>query len=172
MYHASIPEWIEPKTMMDNNSPRAQKLDRSLFERMVLDLAPFNEVNKPGLLRNYAILAPTYQVKSDKFYRSMLEPTYTKIKSVLQQKLELDNPPTISVGLDGWSAQGSIMHVMFWFLPCMVAIPMAHLGWIDFDLGSFPWWVASVATYCPSMMVELPKTQSIQPGCMIGIATL
>ena len=34
----------------------------------------------------------------------MLDPTFTKIKGVLREKLETDNPPTISVGLDGWSA--------------------------------------------------------------------
>ena len=32
-----------------------------------------------------------------------------------------------------------------------------RLGWVDLDLGSSPgWWAASVATYCPSRMVEHP----------------
>ena len=32
-----------------------------------------------------------------------------------------------------------------------------QLGWVDLDLGSSPgWWAASVATYCPSRMVEHP----------------
>ena len=38
------------------------------------------------------------------YYRSLLEPTYTKIKGSLKLKLEADDPPTISIGLDGWSA--------------------------------------------------------------------
>ena len=34
-----------------------------------------------------------------------------------------------------------------------------YLGWVDLDLGSSPgWWAATVATYCPSRMVEHPKS--------------
>ena len=37
------------------------------------------------------------------------------------------------------------------------------LGWVDLDLGSSPgWWADIVATYCPSRMVELPKSKSTQ----------
>ena len=55
----------------------------------------------------------------------------------------------------------------------MVAIPIVHLGWVIFDLQNSPgWWAATVATYCPSRMVEHPKTKLTKPGCMIGIATL
>ena len=33
-------------------------------------------------------------------------------------------------------------------------------GWVDLDLGSFPsWWADTVATYCPSRMVEHTKIQ-------------
>ena len=40
-----------------------------------------------------------------------------------------------------------------------------YLGWVDFDLGSSPgWWAATVATYCPSRMVEHPKSKSTQPS--------
>ena len=39
-----------------------------------------------------------------------------------------------------------------------------NLGWVDLDLGSSPgWWVATVASYCPSRMVENPKSKSSQP---------
>ena len=42
-----------------------------------------------------------------------------------------------------------------------VAHLLANLGWVDFDLGSSPgWWAATVATYCPSRMVEHPKSMS------------
>ena len=35
---------------------------------------------------------------------------------------------------------------------------------VDLDLGSSPgWWAATVATYCPSRMVEHPKSKSTQP---------
>ena len=40
-----------------------------------------------------------------------------------------------------------------------------RLGWVDLDLVSSPgWWAASVATYCPSRMVEHPKSNSTQPS--------
>ena len=37
---------------------------------------------------------------------------------------------------------------------------LANLGWVDLDLGSSP---GTVATYCPSRMVEHPKSKSTQP---------
>ena len=40
-----------------------------------------------------------------------------------------------------------------------------RLGWVDLDLRSSPsWWATSVATYCPSRMVEHPKSNSTQPS--------
>ena len=36
------------------------------------------------------------------------------------------------------------------------------VGWVDSELGSSPgWWAATVATYCPSRMVEHSKSKSI-----------
>ena len=38
---------------------------------------------------------------------------------------------------------------------------LVDLGWIDLDLGKSPnWWAATVATYCPSRVVEHPKSKS------------
>ena len=37
-------------------------------------------------------------------------------------------------------------------------------GFVDLDLGSSPsWWAATVVTYCPSRMVEHPKSKSTKP---------
>ena len=37
-------------------------------------------------------------------------------------------------------------------------------GFVDLDLGSSPgWWATTVATYCPSRMVEHPKSKSAKP---------
>ena len=39
-----------------------------------------------------------------------------------------------------------------------------YFGWVGLDLGSSPdWWAATVATYCPSRMVEHSKSKSTQP---------
>ena len=48
-----------------------------------------------------------------------------------------------------------------------------QLGWVDLDLGSSPgWWAATVATYCPSRMVEHSKSKSTQPSCQTTSPTL
>ena len=45
-----------------------------------------------------------------------------------------------------------------------VTLVVAYIGWDDLHLGSSPgWWAATVATYCPSRMVEPPKSKSTQP---------
>ena len=47
------------------------------------------------------------------------------------------------------------------------------VGWVDLDLGSSPgWWAATVATYCPSRMVEHSKSKSTQPSCQTTSPTL
>ena len=47
------------------------------------------------------------------------------------------------------------------------------LGWVDLDLGSsLGWWAATVATYCPSRMVEHSKSKSTQSSCQTTSPTL
>ena len=42
---------------------------------------------------------------------------------------------------------------------------LVDLGWVDLDLGSSPgWWATTVATYCPSRVVEHPKSKSTKPS--------
>ena len=42
---------------------------------------------------------------------------------------------------------------------------LVDLGWVDLDLGSSPgWWAATVATFCPSRVVEHPKSKSTKPS--------
>ena len=58
-----------------------------------------------------------------------------------------------------------------------VAHLLANLGWVDLNLGSSPgWWAATVATYCPSRMVEHPKSKSTEtspsgygPPCTVNV---
>ena len=53
-----------------------------------------------------------------------------------------------------------------------VAILVAHLGCVEFHLGSLSDWLAAtvaVATYCPFRLVEHPKTYSRQLGCEWGM---
>ena len=50
---------------------------------------------------------------------------------------------------------------------------VADLGWVDLDLVSSPGrWAATVATYCPSQMVQHPKSKSTQPRSATTFVTL
>ena len=80
MLQTTIDDWKEAKHPLDFNSIKAQKIHRSIFECMIVDLIPFTEVNKPGFLRHHALLAPNFEVASDKYYRSLLDPTYDRIR--------------------------------------------------------------------------------------------
>ena len=104
LFQSSIPNWIEAKSIMDFNSEKAQRYHKTIFEWMMLDLMPFHAVKKPGFLRAFQVIAPNFNVASNTHYRNMLEPTYDRIFETLYDKLQADDPPTFSVGLDGWSA--------------------------------------------------------------------
>ena len=80
MFQTTIPGWVEHKNPLDFHSDKAQRIHKAIFEQMVLDLVPFHEVNKPGFLRTYAHVVPNFEVASDKYYRSLLDPTYDKIR--------------------------------------------------------------------------------------------
>ena len=50
---------------------------------------------------------------------------------------------------------------------------VVHLASVDKNLGSSPgWWAATVATYCPSRLGELPKFLSTEPRCTTTCLTL
>ena len=50
---------------------------------------------------------------------------------------------------------------------------VADLGWVDLDLVSSPGrWAAAVATYCPSQMVQHPKSKSTKPRSVTTFVTL
>ena len=70
---------------------------------MVMDLVPFREVQKPGLLRLFNTAVPTFEVASHTYYRSMLDDVYDNIKISLKKRLEKDDPASISIIMDGWS---------------------------------------------------------------------
>ena len=73
MFSCTIPGWVESKTTLDINHPRAQRIHKWIFETMILDLVPFREVDKPGFLRHHALLCPNFEVASAKYYRQVLQ---------------------------------------------------------------------------------------------------
>ena len=80
LFQSTIPGWVEAKSMLAFGSDRAQKLHKSVFEHMIMDNIPFYEADKPGFLRMFAVAVPTFQVASDTYYRSLLEPAYEGIR--------------------------------------------------------------------------------------------
>ena len=80
LFQKTIDDWREAKTMLHIDHPKAKRLHRSIFEMMIMDNLPFYAVSKPGFLRHHAIAVPNFQVASEKFYRSMLEPAYNSIR--------------------------------------------------------------------------------------------
>ena len=89
LFQSTIPGWVESKTELDFHGAKAQRFHKSIFEMLVLDLAPFYEVHKPGFLRHHQIMYPNFTVASPTYYRSMLEPSYDAVKAVLMDKLEV-----------------------------------------------------------------------------------
>ena len=48
-----------------------------------------------------------------------------------------------------------------------------YMGWLDIELVGYPgWWATIVATYCPSRLVQHPKSMSTQPMYLIVWITL
>ena len=54
-----------------------------------------------------------------------------------------------------------------------MTLVVEYLGWDDLDFGSsLGWWAATVATNCPSRMVENPKSISTKPRSSTTRVTL
>ena len=70
---------------------------------MIFDLRPFNEVNKPGFLQMVKTLQPKYNPGSDKYYRDLMQKTYTECRDKMMQRLVDANPQDVAMVLDGWS---------------------------------------------------------------------
>ena len=60
----------------------------------------------PGFQRLCHELNPGFQVASEAYYRSLLDPTFEKLKEKLKDKIKSDNP---AISLDGWSDSNYII---------------------------------------------------------------
>ena len=70
---------------------------------MVTDMLPWTTVEGAGFLRMYKQSCPNFEVGSESYYRSQLDPNYEKIKNKIKEKIESDNPDVFATTLDGWS---------------------------------------------------------------------
>ena len=100
----SLPDFIKSKAKWDFHSAEAQRIHKVIFEEIIMDLQPFTLVDGLGFLRTKKVTVPQFEVASSKYYRSLLEPTFDKVKSKLKLQIMEDNPASIALSLDGWSA--------------------------------------------------------------------
>ena len=49
LFQSTIDDWVEAKTMLPFDHPRALRLNKFIFEMLMMDNLPFYEVMKPGL---------------------------------------------------------------------------------------------------------------------------
>ena len=103
LFQTTIPGHIEARTKLKFTSEKAQRLTKSIFELLVIDLLPWHTVSKPGFLRHHAIAVPNYEMPSVKYFREMLDPTYERVKSALEKKVNEHEPDVVSAVLDAWS---------------------------------------------------------------------
>jgi len=104
MLQCTIPGWVDTNTKIDTNSEKGQKFHKSIFEMILLDIQPWSVVNDPGFLRHHALIAPNYEIGNEKYYRSMLNPTYEKVKDAMKNLLKEKHADTVSISLDAWSS--------------------------------------------------------------------
>ena len=64
-----------------------------------------------GFLRHQEISTPNYEVPSEKTFREMLDPTYNRVKSALEELIGIHDPPVVSAVLDAWSQGGDSIDV-------------------------------------------------------------
>ena len=61
--------FVRPTKMLTFHSEAAQKIHRSIFEMIVVDLEPFSTLTQPGFIRSYAQARPDFQLGSAMYYR-------------------------------------------------------------------------------------------------------
>ena len=71
---------------------------------LIMDVKPYNDVNKGGLLQLIKFFQPKFELGSDKLYREMMQDAYERCKESMQKKIKEDSPEQISIVLDGWSS--------------------------------------------------------------------
>ena len=98
-----ISKVVEASQPMPFHSEKSLHIHKVLFEYLVSDCVPWNAINGPGFQRLCHELNPRFQVASESYYRSLLDPTFEKLKEKLKDKIKSDNPATNAISLDGWS---------------------------------------------------------------------
>ena len=86
LFKNTIIGYTEPTVKLKFTSAKAQRITKSLFEKLVMNLEPWESVCKPGTLRHYEISIPEYEVPSREYFKNMLVPTFERVKKALEDK--------------------------------------------------------------------------------------
>ena len=107
------------QTTYSNTDPRAKELHCAVLELIIKDLRPYSIVTGDGFLRYSLAMNKKFKVGSEKFYREKLTKVYENSRTKIMEKLRKDCPDSISVQLDGWSANqhGYIGLIISYIIP-------------------------------------------------------
>jgi hypothetical protein len=94
----------EPAVYWAEEDPRARAGHQGIVARLVLDFQPFNMVNNKGFLIDKRLTMPQLKVHTAGYYADKVDKCYEKAKRDIQKKLDDENPDTVWISLDGWSA--------------------------------------------------------------------
>ena len=102
-FQQTLPDWVDSRNPYDFHDRRSKEKHKGIITMMITDLKPFSMVNDPGFLNFCKMMDPRFTVGSDSYYRGLVDKCYTRGKAKLEAKLKEDNPPFVSIQLDGWS---------------------------------------------------------------------
>jgi len=100
----ALPEVPEPTHYWAEDDPRAVAAHQGILALMVMDAQPFGIVVNKGFLIKNRLTLPHLKVHGPQWYASRLDQVYKNAIGDLQKKLQADNPESIWVLMDGWSA--------------------------------------------------------------------
>jgi hypothetical protein len=100
-----LPDIPEPSIYWAEDDPRARAGHQGIVARIVLDFQPFNMVNNKGFLVDKRLTMPELKVHGAGYYADKVNKCYDKAKEDIQKKLDQENPDTVWISLDGWSAE-------------------------------------------------------------------
>ncbi|CAH0555153.1 unnamed protein product [Brassicogethes aeneus] len=89
---------------------RAKKLDKLVLEMIAMGNYPFTIANETGFLRVINFLEPRAALKSDKYYREQLDPTYGAVKDKIKEIIKAAQ--FISFTTDVWTNKSSTTSLM------------------------------------------------------------
>ena len=103
LFQQTISGFTENTKIWDVNSSKAKEFHKDVFEYLVEDMIPWSTVQDRSFLRMYKKRFPNFNLGTPRYYASMLDPAYIKIKSNLKEIMKSDNSESFVISLDCWS---------------------------------------------------------------------